>query len=151
MTVYSSPDAYRLTTLGNGPVSKATGTLSAATIPVFTVTGGEVMITGLWLKVTTSITGIGTVALQNDPTTGDTFTLVVATDLGSTDTVVGSVVGLAQTTAVAPSFLRGGNVALNAVVTTGTVDIVGALAINGAVTVYATWVPLVDGAVLAAA
>ncbi len=150
MSVLDDPSAFRKATLGLGPVSKASGTLSAATVPAFTVAGGEVLITALWLKVTTSITGAGTVAVQNDPTTGDTFVLVTATDLGSTDTVAGSVVGLDAAATAAPSFLRGGRTDLNAVVTTGTVDLVGASSINGAVTAYVLWVPLTDGATLVA-
>ena len=130
---------------------KASGTLSATTIPVFTIAGGEVMITSLYLKVTTSITGVGTVAAQINPTTGDTFTLVTATDLGSTDTVAGSVVGLDNAATAAPSFLRGGRIDLSAVVTTGQIELVGAASINGAVTVVVTWIPLTDGATLVAA
>lgn len=132
-------------------VSKATGTLSAATIPVFTVAGGEVLITGLWLKVTTSITGAGTVAVNNVPTTGTTMTLVTATDLGTTDTVAGSAVGLDAAATAAPSFLVGGRVDLNAVATTGVINVVGASSINGAATINVTYVPLTDGASIVAA
>jgi hypothetical protein len=64
---------------------------------------------------------------------------------------VGTVVGLDRGTTAASKFLRGGRVNLDAVVTTGTVDLVGAASVNGAVTVYVTWVPLTDGATLVAA
>lgn len=150
MSVIIQGTELRSITLGRY-ASKASGTLSATTIPVFTVAGGEVLITSLHLKVTTSITGIGTLAAQINPTTGDTMTLVTATDLGTTDTVAGSVVGLDNAATAAPSFLRGGRIDLDAVVTTGQIELLGASAINGAVTVVVTWVPLTDGATLVAA
>jgi hypothetical protein len=126
--------------------------LSAATLPAFTVAGGEVMITSIWLKVTTAITTDGgTVAVNNVPTAGNTMTLVTATDLGTTDSVAGTVVGLDRGTTAAPSFLRGGRVDLGAIVTTGVVNLVGAAAVNGTVTVGCTWLPLTEGATLVAA
>lgn len=139
---------------GYGPVSKASGTLLDATnVNLFTVAGGEVLITHLWLKVTTTMAGANTLAVQIDPSTGDTFTIVTATDLGTTDTAAGSVVGLDQGTTAASKFLRGGRTDLNAVVTTGTVILVptGTGTIDGAVTVYCCWIPLTDGATLVAA
>lgn len=131
--------------------TKASGTLASAAIPVFTVAGGEVMITSVWLKVTTQIAlDAGTVALQQNPTTGDTQTLVTATDLGTTNTAVGSIVGLDQGTTAASKFLRGGRHDINWVITTGQVEILPASA-DGAVTIGVTWVPLTEGATLVAA
>jgi hypothetical protein len=151
MSTLVAGSQVRQITLGQGPVTKTTA-LSAATIPAFTVAGGEVLITALWLKVTVSITtDTGTVAVNNVPTTGNTQTIVTATDLGSTDTVAGSVVGLDRGTTAASKFLVGGRVDLNAVVTTGAVNLVGASGVNGTVTAYVTWVPLTDGATLVAA
>ncbi|MBD9723449.1 hypothetical protein PV755_45400 [Streptomyces caniscabiei] len=153
MTAMIQGSQLRNLVLGNAPVSKASGAISGnPTINCFTVAGGEVLITALWLKATTAITTDGgTLAVQNDPSTGDTVTIVTATDLGTTDTAVGTVVGLDSGTTAASKFLRGGRANLNAVVTTGTVDLVGASSVNGAVTVYCTWVPLTDGATLVAA
>jgi hypothetical protein len=153
MSTIIQGNELRAIALGRGPVSKASGAISGnPTINAFTVAGGDVLITGLWLKVTTAITTDGgTLAVQNDPSTGDTVTIVTATDLGTTDTAAGTVVGLDQGTTAASKFLRGGRVNLNAVVTTGTVDLVGAASVNGAVTVYVTWIPLTDGATLVAA
>ena len=154
MSVILQGSQLRQIELGNGPVSKASGTLQhGVNVNCFTVAGGEVLITALWLKVTTTMAGANTLAIQNDPTTGDTFVIVTATDLGTTDTTAGSVVGLTQGTTAASAFLRGGKVDLNAVVTTGTVDLVptGSGTIDGAVTVYCTWVPLTTGATLVAA
>lgn len=153
MSVLNPASALRTAMLGSAPVAKASGAISGnPTINAFTVAGGEVLITALWLKVTTAITTDGgTLAVQNDPTTGDTITIVTATDLGTTDTLAGTVVGLDQGTTAASKFLRGGRTDLRAVVTTGTVDLVGASSVNGAVTLYVTWVPLTDGATLVAA
>lgn len=150
MTVVNEAAAFTKAVKGL-VATKASGTLASSAIPVFTVAGGEVMITSVWLKVTTAIsTDAGTVALQQNPTTGDTQTLVTATDLGTTDTAVGSIVGLDQGTTAASKFLRGGRHDINWVITTGQVEILPASA-NGAVTIGITWVPLTDGATLVAA
>lgn len=154
MTTITSPDAFRSNELGNGPVSKASGTLThGTTTNLFTITGGEVLITALWLKCTTTMAGANTLAINLVPTAGNTMTMVTATDLGTTDTVAGSVVGLDQGSTAASKFLVGGRVDLRAVVTTGTVGLVqtGSGTIDGAVTVYCTWIPLTQGARLVAA
>jgi hypothetical protein len=151
MTVIQNPSAFTLATFGNGPVTKSSGTLASTAIPVFTVAGGEVMVTTVWLKVTTAIsTDSGTVALQNNPTTGDTVTLVTATDLGTTDTAVGTIVGLDQGTTAASKFLRGGRHDIQWVVGVGQLEILPASA-NGVVTIGVMWVPLTTGATLVAA
>lgn len=144
----------RRANVGNGPVSKASGTLThGTTTSLFTVAGGEVLITNLWLLCTTTMAGANTLAVNLVPTAGNTMTIVTATDLGTTDTVAGSVVGLDQGTTAASKFLVGGRTDLSAVVTTGTVGLVqtGSGTIDGAVTVYCTWVPLTSGATLVAA
>lgn len=153
MTVVNEGAAFRKSILGNGPVSKSTGTITGnPTTALYTIAGGEVLITGVWGKVTTALsTDSGTYALQANPTTGDTQTIVTATDLGTSDTAVGSLIGVSRTAAAAPSFLRGGHVKLDAVVTTGQIEFVGAASANGAITFYVTWVPLTDGATLVAA
>ena len=154
MTTMIQGDQVRQIGLGYGPVSKASGTLTHGTTKsLFTVAGGEVLITGLWLVCTTTMAGANTLAVNLVPTAGTTMTIVTATDLGSTDTVAGSVVGLDSGTTAASKFLVGGRVNLNAPVTTGTVGLVqtGSGTIDGAVTVYCTWIPLVTGATLVAA
>lgn len=153
MTAMIQGSQLRTINLGMGPVSKATGTITGnPTTTLFNVAGGEVMITGLWGKVTTALsTDGGTYAIQANPTTGDTQTIVTATDLGTSDTAVGSLIGIVRDDATAPPFLRGGAIDLNAVVTTGTVEFVGAASANGAITFYVTWIPLTDGATLVAA
>lgn len=154
MSVLLDSTAFRKAIAGLGPVSKASGTLTHnGVVQLFTVTGGEVLITHLWLVCTTTMAGANTVAIQADPTTGDTQTIVTATDLGTTDTAAGSVVGLTRGTTAASSFLRGGTSELSAVVTTGEVELLatGSGTVDGAVTVYCTWIPLTTGAALVAA
>lgn len=157
-TIIHGPE-LRAITLGQGPVSKASGTLSAATISLFTVAGGEVLITALWAKVTTAITtNGGTLALQTHPTTGDTTTVVSATDLGTTDSAAGTPIGVAGHTADPADtgatfdrmFVKGGAALRDIVVAAGAVELVGASSVNGAVTVFCTWIPLTDGATLVA-
>lgn len=153
MSVIVNGNEVRAISLGRGPVSKSTGTITGnPTTPLFTIAGGEVLITSLYGKVTTALsTDSGTYALQQNPTTGDTQTIVTATDLGTSDTAVGSVIGLDQGTTAASKFLRGGRSDLNVVVTTGQIEFVGAASANGAITFYVTWVPITDGATLVAA
>lgn len=151
MATYIDPNSVRQIVLGSS-ASKSTGTITGnPTTPLFTVAGGEVLITGLWAKVTTALTTDGgTYAIQNAGTAGGTRVIVTATDLGTSDTAIGAVVGLTRGTTAAPAFLRGGTPLLEAVVTTGTVDFVGASSANGALTVFVTWIPLVAGATLTA-
>lgn len=145
--------------LGRGVVSKATGTLDEDVTPsLFTVAGGEVLITALWCKVTTAITVANTVTIQANPTTGDT-SAIIAGDLGTTDTAAGTVLGTNQHTAdpatsgatFTNAFARNGP-PVSAVVSTGTVEIdSNGTNVDGAMTVYCCWIPLTDGATLVAA
>lgn len=153
MTVMIQGDQVRNVVTGVGPITKSTGTITGnPTTALFTIAGGEVLITHLWAKVTTSLTtDSGTYALQMNPTTGDTATIVTATDLGTTDTVAGTVVGLTHGTTAAPAFLRGGTSELNAVGTTGQIEFVGAASANGVITFGVMYVPLTSGASLVAA
>lgn len=148
MSVILQGNQLRQIALGQGVVSKATGTLDDATpATLFTVAGGEVLITALWCKVTTAITVANTVTIQANPTTGDTAA-IVAGDLGTTDTAAGTVLGWEPDSA---AFVRNGPPA-SAVVSTGTVECdSNGTSVDGAMTVYCTWVPLTDGATLVAA
>lgn len=133
--------------LGRGPVSKASGTLDESTTPsLFTIAGGEVLITAMWAVVTTAITVANTVTIQANPTTGDSAA-IVAGDVGTTDTAAGTVLGTDDNAA----FVRNGAPA-RAVVSTGTVELdSNGTSVDGALTVYCCWVPLTDGATLEAA
>lgn len=148
----------QLRDIGLGRRAAKTQALSAATLPVFTIAGGEVLITSLYLRATVAITTDGgTLALQSNPTTGDTAaSIVTATDLGTTDTAVGTLIGVreqavADASAVPFIFHRSGTVLKDIPVSTGQIELVGAAAINGTVEVVLTWIPLTDGATLVAA
>lgn len=138
--------------LGSAPVTKSTGTLAASTISLFTITGGEVLVTAMWGKVTTAITVANSYKLQVNPTTGDTQDLCAATDIGTTDTAAGSLLTFALATTTAPPKLIsiGYGEPRRAVVPIGDIEHVSA-GTDGVITWYVTWVPLTDGAVLAAA
>jgi hypothetical protein len=122
------------------------------TYQLFTVAGGEVLITGLWGKVTTSITGASTWAVVVDPTTGDSTTIVTATDLGTTDSVAGTVLGFRDQGDGTIDFVKGGQALSGFVVTTGEIELLVATATaNGIVDWYCTWIPLTAGATVVAA
>lgn len=141
-----------------GARATKTQALSAATLPIFTVAGGEVLITAFYLRVTTTIAAAGgTLALQHNPTTGDTATsLVTATDLGTSDATAGTVIGVrevavADASAVPYNFAENGVALTGVVASTGQLELVGASGVDGAVQAVVCWVPLTDGATLVAA
>jgi len=140
-------------------VQGKTSTITADTThQVFTITGGEVLITALWGKVTTSITDDGEgFALQLDPTTGDTDTWVTATDLGTTDTLAGDIIGVAietnDTANNQVNFAVNQQPLMNYIATTGEIELVvdaGTGSEDGVVEWYCTYVPLTAGASVAA-
>lgn len=152
MTTIIQGDQLREIALGRGVVSSASGAFAADTRTIFTVAGGEVLITALWAKCTTAITVANTVKLQANPTTGDTSDLITATDIGTTDTAVGTVFGLDQGTTAVSKLIKNGRTNLNAVVSTGDVEqVITGSSPDGDVTWYCTWIPLSDGATLVAA
>lgn len=159
MTTLIDGASARLNTLGLGPVSSASGAFAADTRTIFTVTGGEVLITALWGVVTTAITVANTVKLTTNPTTGTTADITEATDIGTTDTAVGTVVGFTSSiddpatsgALTEHSIALNGRPLQNFIVTTGDVEqITTGTNPDGAITWYATWIPLSAGAVLVA-
>jgi hypothetical protein len=152
----TTPKARRQMLLGMGPVESPSGAFAADTRTIFTVAGGEVMITALWAKVTTAITVANTVKIQANPTTGDTADLCTATDIGTTDTAAGTLLGFLtdpdDTAATAPDIVKGGGRVLEGIpVPTGDIEqVTTGTNPDGAVTWYCTWVPLTDGATLVA-
>lgn len=134
-------------------VSKAYPTMAVETKDLFTITGGRCLVTMVFAIATTALTVADTVKLQAAATAGGTNDLFAATDLGTTDTVVGELVsftGLATDTAV-----RGGAAAAQTrpiVVQTGKIQQVttGAGA-DGGLTWYLSYVAIDDGAAIAAA
>lgn len=154
MSVLEDPTAYRKAVLGAGYATKATGTITVATLPLFTIAGGPVMLTSLFGLVTTDITVAGTTLLRSNPTTGTTGNLCTATDLGTTDTLAGAMLGISGV--VGDSILNSigwttGFKQGNLVVAIGQIEMVTATGADGAITWYCTWVPMVVGATLVAA
>jgi hypothetical protein len=152
VSLTANPAPFALGILGSTAVSKSTGTLAATTVPLFTVAGGEVLVTALWGKVTTSITVANSYKLQFNPTTGDTQDLCAATDIGTTDTLAGTLLSFGAQTATAPKKLMsiGYGEPLAAVLTIGQIESVSA-GTDGVITWNVTWIPLVSGATLVAA
>lgn len=158
MSVYDDPAAFRKNVLGTGYASKSTGTLAATTVPLFTIAGGEVLITALWGKVTTAITVANSYKLQINPTTGDTADLCTATDIGTNDSAAGSLLTFVDSaTAIPPTLAAGkasasynGRVLDMVPVSIGQIESVSA-GTDGVITWYVTWLPLVAGATLVAA
>jgi hypothetical protein len=153
MSVLNNPSAFRNAIFGGAPVSKSTGTLAATTVDLFVIAGGEVMVTALWGKVTTTITVANSYKLIATPTTGASQDLCAATDIGTTDTTAGTLLTFGLDTTTAPRKLMsiGYGVALGPCpISIGKIQSVSA-GTDGVITWYATWVPLTDGATLVAA
>ncbi len=133
-------------------VEKATGTLAAATSALFTVSGGKVLVTSIVGEVTTAITVANSYKLQHNPTTGTTKDLCAATDIGTTDTPAGNLLGFQGLTG--DSILTGPGAVPTLkqplVLTAGSVEQVSA-GTDGAITWVLTYVPLDDGASVTAA
>lgn len=132
--------------------SFAYSTLAVETKVLFNVTGGRVLLTSIYGIVDTAITVAGTSKLQSNPTTGTTNDLCAATDLGTTDTPAGDV--LSFTGVRTASIERGGaaqTLTGPLVVPVGAIEQVNATGADGGITWVVTWVPLDNGAALAAA
>jgi hypothetical protein len=150
MSVLIQANQLRLINLGQR-ASKSTGTLAASTVALFTVAGGRVAITAIYGVVGTAITVANSYKLQHNPTTGTTVDLCAATDIGTTDTPAGDLLGF--TGAASASLTRGGAVeSLRAPIAlaVGQVESVSG-GTDGEITWVVNWVPLDDGATLVAA
>jgi hypothetical protein len=153
VSVIIQGDQLRAALFGQGPVTKSTGTLAATTVPLFTIAGGRVLVTAMWGVVTTSITVANSYKLQVNPTTGDTNDLCAATDIGTTDTLAGSVLQFGLSTTTAPPKLMSigyGTCLLNTAITIGQIEHVSA-GTDGVISWNILWLPLDNGATLVAA
>ncbi len=147
MTVIIQGTQSRDLLLGRAPTTKSTGTLAATTVPLFTIAGGAVLVTSLVGRVTTAITVANSYKLQINPTAGaGNGDLCAATDIGTTDTEVGVILG----------FLPGGSILRNGaiqnsglVLPTGQIESVSA-GTDGVILWHCTWVPYDNGASLVA-
>ena len=128
------------------------------TFQLFTVAGGEVLITALWGKVTTAITDAGEdINITIDPTTGDSVQLTQDNDLGTTDTAAGAVLGFIYDqdgTNNKPLCVKNEGEPLRFVCPTGEIEMTvtaGTANEDGVIEWYCTWVPLTPGATVVAA
>jgi hypothetical protein len=153
MSVLIQANQLRLINLGQR-VEKATGTLAATTVPLFTIAGGRVGITSIYGLVTAAITVANSYKLVSNPTTGTTQDLCTATDLGTNDTPAGAVLSMASpaaaitggsTTTVVASPLTG-----VVILPVGQIESVSA-GTDGNITWVVYWIPMDDGATLVAA
>lgn len=155
MTTYNEAGLLRNAVLGSYVAGQLQTLSGAATHQVFTVAGGEVMITAMWGKCTTTMAGINTVNVQTDPTAGDTVVVATATDLGTTDTTAGTVIAGQYDqdgTTNTPSLVKGCGEPLRFVATTGEIEsVVTGAGADGAIQWYCTWVALTSGATVTAA
>lgn len=138
-------------------VFKDTGTLASATKTLFTVAGGECLITAMYGLVTVSITVANAYYLKLAPTAGQTAQLCTSLDIGTTDTTAGGLLTFGASTATAPPALMSPSTAaggygqpLTAVVTSGSIQHLSA-GTDGKITWVLTYVPLTDGATIVAA
>lgn len=132
--------------------SKSTGTLAATTVSLFTVVGGQVALTSIYGVVTTAVTVANAYKLQHTPTVGTAVDLCEALDIGTTDTPAGDLLGI-NTGAAGAFMTRGGAVGTLAapiILTAGTLQSVSA-GTDGVISWVVTWMPMSDGASLAAA
>ena len=132
-------------------VDKSTGTLAATTISLFTVSG-KVYVTSIIGEVTTVITVANSYKLQHNPTVGTTADLCAATDIGTTDTPLGSLLGFQGL--AGDSIIQGaGKIATlkqPLVLTSGVIESVSA-GTDGVINWILTYIPLdTDATVIAA-
>lgn len=146
----------RFMTLGRR-ISKDTGTLTNATKTLFTVAGGECLITSMYGLVTVTITVANTYYLKLAPTAGQTAQICSSLDIGTTDTTAGGLLTFGASTTTAPPALMSSSTAaggygqaLSCVVTSGSIQQVSA-GTDGKITWVLTYVPLTDGATIVAA
>lgn len=157
MSVYNDAAAFRKSVFGS-LVSKAYTPLAVETKVLFTVSD-LCIITSIFGVVTTKISIAGTSKLQFNPTLASAVTtdLVTATDLGTTDTEVGSLLSFDGIRASSIQYVGaagGGGVPMlqrPIAVPAGAVEQVNATGADGGITWYLTYVAVIDGATIVAA
>ncbi|MFI6251510.1 hypothetical protein [Streptomyces sp. NPDC051016] len=149
MTAIIQGDQLRTINFGTR-IEKSTGTLTSATLPLFTIAGGLVAVTNLVGRVTTAVTVANSYKLQHNPTAGTTVDLCAATDIGTTDTALGEilVVNGAKATGLVVGALAAPNYPI--VMDVGQIEHVSA-GTDGVILWALTYVPLENGASVVAA
>lgn len=151
MSTITQGEDYRALYFGERE-SKSTGTLANSTISLFTVSGGRVALTSIYGVVDTAVTVANTYKLQHNPTSGTTVDLVAERDIGTTDTAAGELLGFTGEAAGAVLSIGGAVETLRAPIVLAAGDIESvSTGTDGEITWVVTWVPLDDGASMAAA
>ncbi|MDN5857145.1 MAG: hypothetical protein L0H84_00855 [Pseudonocardia sp.] len=157
MSVIIQGDQVRAIALGIA-VEKAGVSPVSGTSPLFTVAGGKVLIVGVVGEVTTAMDGTTTsINLNHDPTVGSAVNICAATVV--TSDVVGTVYGysgvitelLTSSGTAAPGTAYTRLPSTGMVLTPGVIGQVGTAADAGVVTWTCIYVPVDDGASVAAA
>ncbi len=131
-------------------VTKATGTLTAADVGLFTVAGGRAVITSLVGEVTVAVTVANASLIKLNPTVAADTDLCAALDIGTTDTPVGHLLSITGT--AADAMVRGAGVPMLAteiIVMEGVIEHESA-GTDGEITWTLTYVPYDDGATIVA-
>jgi hypothetical protein len=149
MSVLNDGDAFRKAILGL-KVSRATATLPATTqAAIFTVAGGQVLVTSLIGTVTTATGATATnLKVTGNPTVGTDVDIAANASIASKE--IGSVVTLASTLggALAVNNAGGAISPLGAgfVLNAGTLDLVTSATNTGSIKWDITYIPLDSGA-----
>jgi len=154
VSVLNDPLAFRKALYGLAVAGAAKTVPQNATSTIFTVTGGRVLVTGLYGKVTTVIGGTTPSAkIVSTPTTGTAVDVSSATAI--TGKEAGALIGLAGTVGTALNVQNAGagaGLPSPVVIPVGTVGVnVSAADATGAIQWTLTYVPLDDGASVTAA
>jgi hypothetical protein len=162
VSVLNSGDAFRSSVLGVH--SHKSYALVTETKTLFTVSG-LVLVTALFGNVTTAITVANTVKLIANPTVGTTSDLFAATDIGTTDTPAGDLIGVTGAPGDGPRLgvgaiqlwgsaasLAAGDASCGLVLGAGTVQqVTTGTSPDGVIDWHITYVPIDDGATVVAA
>ncbi len=152
MTVMIQGSQLSQIRFGTPFVTKNYPVIAVETKALFTVSG-LVAITALFATVDTAITVAGTTKLQHNPTTGTTGDLCAATDIGTTDTPAGDLLGFQGLKGDSLLFGIGAvpNLKQEVILTAGSIEMVTATGADGGVTWYLAYVPIAAGATVVAA
>ena len=133
---------------------RATAVVTAATVPLFTVSGGRIKVTQIIGEVTVAIQALATnVRLSHNPTVGTTRNICVNLNIASY--ALGDLLGIdgINTSAMLPPASSGVIEAqtMGVIVQEGTIDLISTAAPTGSIRWTLKWVPIDTGAAVIAA
>jgi hypothetical protein len=133
---------------------RATAVVTAATVPLFTVSGGRIKVTQILGEVTTVMQALATnVRLSANPTTGTTRNMCANLNIASY--AAGDLLGITgvNTDPMLPPATSGVLEAqtFGVIVQEGTIDLISDAAPTGSIKWTLKWVPIDEGAAVVAA